>query len=97
MWAQLIKARLKAGKEEDFQRFREEIKTVMSAGVMRSTTMRDQSDPGVYYTLVVFESEEKARAREHDPRVQAVVAKLPEIFEGMPEFTNLEVVDEATG
>ncbi len=30
--------------------------------------MRDQNDPDWIYLLVVFESKEKARAREQDPR-----------------------------
>ena len=37
---------------------------------MQTLTMRDQNDPELVYTLVVFESEEKARAREQDPRRQ---------------------------
>jgi hypothetical protein len=30
--------------------------------------MQDQKDPDQFYTLVVFQNEEKARARERDPR-----------------------------
>jgi hypothetical protein len=49
---------------------------------------------------VVFESEEKARAREQDPRrqegLQAARAVMADIFEGPPEFTDLIVVDEWT-
>jgi len=48
--------------------------------------------------LVVFESEEKARARESDPRrqegLQAVRAVMAEIFDGPPEFVDLAVVEE---
>ena len=32
--------------------------------------LRDQKDPDQAYILAVFESEEKARAREQDPRRQ---------------------------
>ena len=53
------------------------------------------------YTLVVFDSEEKARAREQDPRrqerLQAARAMMADIFDGPPEFTDLSVVDEWTG
>jgi hypothetical protein len=49
---------------------------------------------------VVFESEEKARAREKDPRrserLEAARSIMADIFEGPPEFTDLEVVDEWT-
>jgi hypothetical protein len=63
--------------------------------------MRDQSDPDLAYTLVVFESEEMARAREQDPRraerLQAARSTMAEIIEAPPEFTDLVVVDEWTG
>jgi hypothetical protein len=46
--------------------------------------------------LVVFESEEKARARESDPRrqpgLQALRASLTEVLEAAPEYTDLNVV-----
>jgi hypothetical protein len=60
--------------------------------------MRDQRDPSRLYTLVVFESEEAARARENDPRRQegllAARATMADIFETPPEFTDLTVVEE---
>jgi hypothetical protein len=53
------------------------------------------------YTLVVFESEEKARAREQDPqrqeRLQVARATMTEILAGPPEFTDLTVLEEWTG
>jgi len=62
--------------------------------------MRDQADPSRILTLVVFESEEKARAREQDPRRAEQLAEArtirADIFEGPPEFTDLVVVDEWT-
>ncbi len=60
--------------------------------------MRDQNDPTRVYMLVVFESEEKARAREQDPRRQEglkpVRWKMAEIFQGTPEFVGLTVLDD---
>ena len=48
--------------------------------------------------LVVFESEETARARENDPRrqegLQTARATMADIFDGSPEFVDLIVVDE---
>ena len=48
--------------------------------------------------FVVFESEEKARARENDPRRQEGLAEarttMMEIFDGAPEFTDLTVIDD---
>lgn len=37
------------------------------SGLLRTTIGWDQKDPQVSYVLVVFESEEKARAREQNP------------------------------
>lgn len=70
------------------------------SGLVRSTAMRDQKDPNSVYLMVVFESEEQARAREQDPRrlegLQAARASMAEIFESAPEFVDLNVVGEMT-
>jgi quinol monooxygenase YgiN len=100
MWAQLITTRLKQGKEDDLPRLVEQLRAVEQpgSGLVRSTAMRDQKDASRVYMLVVFESEEKARARENDPRrqeaLQAARATMAEIFDGAPEFVDLAVVDE---
>ena len=63
--------------------------------------MHDKKDPSQVYALVVFESEDKARAREQDPRRQealhAARATMAGIFDRPPEFTDLTVADEWTG
>jgi hypothetical protein len=100
MWAQLIQMRLKAGK--DTAEMTKQIRAAEQpgSGLVQTLIMRDQTDPSRVYTLVVFESEEKARAREQDPRrserLEAARSIIADIFEGPPEFTNLEVVDEWT-
>lgn len=100
MWAQLIQMRLKPG--EDTSEMIEQIRAAeqSGSGLVRSLFMRDQADPSRIVTLVVFESEEKARAREQDPRRAEQLASartiMADIFEGPPEFTDLEVVDEWT-
>ncbi len=70
------------------------------SGLLRSTAMRDQKDPSQVYMLVVFESEEKARARENDRQrqegLEAVRATMAEIFEGAPEFVDLTVMEETS-
>jgi hypothetical protein len=59
---------------------------------------RDQKDPTRFFTLVIFESEEKARAREQDPRRQeglaAARAAMAEVFDGAPEFVDLTVIND---
>jgi hypothetical protein len=100
MWAQLIQMRLKAG--EDTAAMIEQIRAAEQpgSGLVRSLFMRDQADPSRILALVVFESEEKARARELDARrgeqLTAARTIMADIFDGPPEFTNLVVVDEWT-
>jgi quinol monooxygenase YgiN len=101
MWAQLITTRLKPGRTEaDLLRLMEQLRAVEQpgSGLVRSTAMQDQRDPSRVLMLVVFDSEEKARARENDPRRQegmtAARATMAEIFDGGLEFTDLTVADE---
>jgi len=60
--------------------------------------MRDQKDPSRVYMLVVFESEERARAREQDERrqqgLEAARATMAEVFDGPPEFVDLAVIND---
>jgi hypothetical protein len=100
MWAQLITTRLKAGHEGDLPRLEAEVRKAeqRDSGLVRSLMMLDQKDPTRAYMLVVFESQDAARARESDPRrqegLQAARAVMAEIFDGAPEFVDLAVVEE---
>jgi hypothetical protein len=100
MWAQLIKMQLKPG--SDTAELTKEIRAAEQpgSGLVRSIFMHDQTDPDCIYTLVVFESEEKARARERDPRREEQLQKarqtMANIVDGPPEFTDLIVIDEWT-
>jgi quinol monooxygenase YgiN len=102
MWAQIIKMRLKPGKDDELAVVMDLLKSAEQAdsGLLRSTTMRDQQDPSSVYTMVVFDSEESARAREQDPRreqgLQAAREMMGQIFDGPPEFIDLDVVTEST-
>jgi hypothetical protein len=62
--------------------------------------MQDQNDPNQAHVLVVFESEEKARAREQDPRRQEALksmrATMAELFDGPPQLVDLTVVRDET-
>jgi hypothetical protein len=101
MWAQLIKMQLKPDK--DTAELDNQIRAAEQpgSGLVRTLVMHDQKDPSQVYTLVVFESEDKARAREQDPRrqqqLQAARAMMADVFDGPPEFTDLTVADEWTG
>lgn len=101
MWAQLITMPVKPDK--DFSALSAALRDAEQpgSGLVRTLTMRDQKDPRLLYTLVVFESEEKARARERDPRrqevLQSVRAMMDDILDGPMEFVDLTVEAEWTG
>ena len=101
MWAQLIKVRLKPGKDLAVAATQLRAAEQPGSGLTREIFMRDQQDPGQAYILAVFESEDKGRAREQDPRrqegLQAMQATMADILAGPPEFTDLTVTDEWTG
>lgn len=102
MWAQLIRTRLKVGQEDAVERLMEQFRAIEQpgSGLIRSLAMRDQNDPSAVYMLVLFESEEKARARESDParegQLEPARAIMAEAFEGAPEFTDLVVLADYT-
>ena len=101
MWVQLMKWQLKPGK--DTAGLREQLQAVEQpgSGLLRTMIMQDQKNPDQFFTLVVFESEEKARARERDPRreegLQVLRTMLADRLAGPPEFTDLAVVEEWVG
>ena len=101
MWAQLITMRLKPDKDTAEVNNQLRAAEQPGSGLVRTLVMHDQKDPSQVYTLVVFESEDKARAREQDPRrqeaLQAVRAVMAGIFDGPPQFTDLTVAEEWTG
>ncbi len=100
MWAQMITTRLKAGREGDLPTLVAQLRAAeqSGSGLVHSTATRDTKDPSRVIMFVVFESEERARERENDPRrqegLQAARATMSQIFEGSPEFTDLTVVDD---
>lgn len=101
MWAQLIKMQLKP--DNDTAELDKQLRAAEQpgSGLVRTLVMHDQKDPSQVYALVVFDSEEKARAREQDPRrqeaLQAARAMMADSFDRPPEFTDLTVADEWTG
>lgn len=103
MWIQIIKSRLKQGKDADVVALMDQLKVIEqpNSGLVRSTAARDQKDPSVVYMIVTFDSEEKARAREQDERrqegLQSVRQLMAEMFDGPPEFIDLNVLAEHSG
>jgi len=102
MWAQIIKTRVKPGTDQELMLLMDQFKAAEQpdTGLLRSSLLRDQSDPHLIYMIVVFESEDKARAREADPRrepgLQAARETMAKVFDGPPEFVDLTVLAENT-
>ena len=66
------------------------------SGLVQTVVMRSRSDPNEVFVLVLFDSEENARAREQDPRrqepLQRIRAGLTEVVTGPPEFFDCDVI-----
>jgi len=98
VWAQLIKVQVKAG--TDLTALTDLLKAAEQpeSGLVRELVMHDQDNPDSVYVLAMFESEEKARERERDPRraegQQRVQAFLAGALAGPPEFVDLVVTTE---
>ena len=65
MWAQLNAVRVKEGMLDVVVRAMEQLRDFEQpdSGLLRTIVMQDQKDPARLLVLVLFESEEKARAR----------------------------------
>lgn len=102
MWAQLIKCRVKPGTQAQVKAMIDHLVATEQpeSGLLQELALSDQHDPTSVYVLAVFESEEKARAREEDPRrkeAQDVLgAMMAEVLAGPPEFVDMEVVADST-
>ncbi len=95
MWAQLIKSRIKPGKEQEARTLPREFETQAAGATppwVSITNAVNQNNPNETYTLVIFESEEKARENERSPEQAKRVERMMEVFEGRPEFVDLEVL-----
>lgn len=98
MWAQLQKVSSRPERQAELLGVFEQLQAIEQAdsGLSRTLVMRSQADPNLVYVLVLFDSEEKARAREQDPRrqqgLERIRAALGDVLDGPPEFFDLDVV-----
>lgn len=98
MWAQLQKVSSKPEHEAQLLEVFEQLHALEQedSGLVRTAVMRSQADPALVFVLVVFDSEEKARAREQDPRreqgLQRIRAAMGDVLDGPPEFFDLDVL-----
>ena len=98
VWAQLITVRVKPDKVGELAGLLDRLDAIEQpgSGLVRHTLLQDVTDPSAARFLIVFESEEKARERERDPRraagVEELRATMADLFDGPPEFTEFDVV-----
>lgn len=98
MWAQMQRIRTKPEREAEILGVFEQLRAIEQedSGLMQTLVMRSQADPTEVFVVVVFESEEKARARESDPRrhegLVHIRAALGDVVAGPPEFFDCNVL-----
>lgn len=98
MWAQLQKVSTKPEREAELLDVFEQLHAIEQAdsGLVKTVVMRSQADPTLVFVLVLFDSEEKARERERDPRrqqgLERIRAALGDVLDGPPEFFDLDVL-----
>jgi len=97
----MIKNRVKPGQESAAEQLPQEMEArfqgdVSGRGPNRVIVMQDQNDPRTYITVIFFESEAKARENEGRPEVAEMQQQMRQIWEGPPEFTDLNVIHEVS-
>ncbi|HZU13984.1 MAG TPA: antibiotic biosynthesis monooxygenase [Chloroflexota bacterium] len=96
MWAQLIKAQIKPGKAHELDELYREVDSRMSrdSGWVRSLSLRNSKNGQELYAVVVFDSQEKARAYEQSPEQAELTSRLGDLMDGPPEFVDFDEVTE---
>jgi heme-degrading monooxygenase HmoA len=98
MWAQMQRVRTYPERGAELLRVFEQLRAIeqKDSGLLQTLVLRSQTDPTEVFVVVVFESEEKARAREADPRRQELLQRirgaLGEVLTGPPEFFDCNVL-----
>ena len=98
MWAQIQKVSTNPEREAEVLGIFEQLRAIEQedSGLLQTLVMRSQTDPTEVFVVVVFESEEKARAREEDPRrqepLQGIRGAMGDVLNGPPEFFDCDVL-----
>jgi heme-degrading monooxygenase HmoA len=98
MWAQMQRVSIDPDKQAKVLEIFEQLRAIEQedSGLLQTLVMRSQADPTEVFAVVVFESEEKARLRENDPRrqepLQRIRASMGDVLNGPPEFFDCDVV-----
>jgi heme-degrading monooxygenase HmoA len=98
MWAQLQRISTKPDREAALLQIFEQLRAIEQedSGLVQTLVLRSEKDPTEMFVVVVFESEEKARAREDDPRrrepLQRIRGAMGSVLNGPPEFFDCHVL-----
>ena len=98
MWAQMQRVSTNPEKEAEVLDIFEQLRAIEQedSGLLQTLVMRSQKDPTEVFVVVVFESEEKARSRDADPRrqesLQRIRAAMGDVLNGPPEFFDCDVL-----
>lgn len=98
MWAQLVKVKTRSGNsdkiEELGRKWEEQVGRGTDSGWVRTLTYRNRSNPNEVFMLAEFESEDKARKNERGERHNALMQEMAQLFDGPPEYVDLEPTAE---
>ncbi|MGN6131716.1 MAG: antibiotic biosynthesis monooxygenase [Nocardioidaceae bacterium] len=98
MWAQMQRVSTSPEKEAQLLEIFEQLRAIEQegSGLLQTLVMRSQADPTEVFVVVVFDSEEKARSRDSDPRRQEPLARIRaamgDVLNDPPEFFDCNVV-----
>ena len=96
MWAQLVKTRIKPGRETEVEDLQRRLEDRDNPAWVRSMVFAKQENPREHYILVLFTSEELARHHEQHPEQHELITQLLDCHEEPPEFIDLDLVSETT-
>jgi heme-degrading monooxygenase HmoA len=98
MWAQVQRVKTSPESDAEVLEVFDQLRAIEQedSGLLQTLVLRSQADPADVFVVVVFESEEKARAREVDPRRQEPLERIRgamgNLLDGPPEFFDCDVL-----
>jgi heme-degrading monooxygenase HmoA len=98
MWAQVQRVKTSPESDAEVLEVFDQLRAIEqeNSGLLQTLVLRSQADPADVFVVVVFESEEKARAREVDPRRQEPLERIRgamgNLLDGPPEFFDCDVL-----
>lgn len=93
-FVQIIEYR--TSRAEEMQKIGEEWEQAAAADskARRRILCQDRDEPGRYFNIVLFDSQEEAMANSDLPVTGEFAAKMMALADGAPKFYNLDVVED---